>query len=170
MVIKSEKGFTLLELIMVLAIFAVFSTAMMSLLITMSKMSTYILQENKAKSVVTLALPHMERSIREHEQTNAIKIRNFGTTNPVLEINTDPGVTNSMKLYYFYEPSEKSIYFQAATTLTPSDKAKSIKLVEKVEDFDVSLQPAKKTIRLSIDVKSDTGVKNYVGTIALKTY
>lgn len=168
--IRNEKGFTLMEMILVLAILIIFMAAMTSLMLTTTKMTAEVTQNNEAKSVNTLLIPHIERSIQEYEVKGAIHIISSGTYNPVLEIDTQPGNINSMKLYYFYEKSDQGIYFQASRILNPANKTISIKVANHVAKFDVTLLSVQKTLRVNVTVNMPDGTKEYANTIALKTY
>lgn len=168
--IKNEKGFTLMEMILVLAILIVFLAAMTSLLLTTTKLTTEITQDNNSKSVHTLVLSHIEQSVQEHEVKGAIQIIHSSTYNSVLQIDTIPGNVNSVKLYYFYDASDEILYFQASQHFDPANKNISIKLADHVKTFDVSLSSVQKTLRMNIHIKAPEGVIKYTETIALKTY
>lgn len=168
--IKSEKGFTLLEMVLVLGIFAVFSMAITALMITTTKMSSQIMKENEAKSTTTLLFPHMERSIREHEAKDAIEVISSLSYDPVLVIDSDSQDANSMKLYYFYEAAEKNIYFQAGTSFQPSNKNKSLKIAENVEELNLILSHANNNLRVKVKINQSGGSHDYSRSIALKAY
>lgn len=168
--IRNEKGFTLMEMILVLAILIIFMAAMTSLMLTTTNMTTKVTQTNEAKNVNTLLIPHIERSIEENEVKGAIHIISSGTYHPILEIDTDPGNINSVKLYYFYEKNDQGIYFQAAQKLDTANKNASVEVANHVTKFDITLSSVQKALRVKVTVKVPDGTKEYANTIALKTY
>lgn len=165
---ENEKGFTLLELILVLAIMVVFITSMATLLVTITKMSSSIIKENEGKSVQSLLFPHVERSLRKYDRKNSISVQTISSYDPVLVIDTDVTNVNSLKLYYFYEASDEVVYFQAGTTFDPANKNQSIQVATRIKSFQVTLSANHKNLQINAEIEFQSGLQNYRNMFTLK--
>ncbi len=124
---KSETGFTLIELTVVMAVMGVFIAAMTGILMVAFDVHTEIVQENKEQAGAVLVTQHLERMIKSSDRS-----RSFGLTdNPLdtasgnddkalrIQVNTDP--FNPLYVFYYVDPVKKTMCFEYGSAIDASN-------------------------------------------------
>ena len=125
---KSEMGFTLVELTVVMAVMGVFITAMTSTLMVAFDMHEEIVQENREHAGAVLVTQHLERLVKSSDRSMS-----FGLTdNPLntasnsddkalsIEVGTDLS-GNPLCVFYYVDPDKKAMCFEYGSSINPSN-------------------------------------------------
>lgn len=119
---KSETGFTLVELTVVMAVMGVFIAAMTGILMIAFDVHAEIVQENREQAGAVLVTQHLERMIKSSDRS-----RSFGLTdNPLdiasgddealrIQVNTDP--SNPLYVFYYVDPIKKTMCFEYGSAI-----------------------------------------------------
>ena len=121
---KSETGFTLVELTVVMAVMGVFITAMTSILMVAFDLHAEIVQENSEQAGAVLVTQHLERLIKSSDRSMS-----FGLTdNPLdtasnnddkalsIEVGTDLS-GNPLCVFYYVDPDKKTLCFEYGSSI-----------------------------------------------------
>lgn len=125
---RDEKGFTLIELTVVMAVMGVFIAAMTSTLMVAFDAHAEIVEENRERAGSSLVNQHLERIVRSADRENSF----FLVDNPKDTVsNSDkkalciqipdtayPGASPTYTyLYYYVDPDQKNMCFASSTGL-----------------------------------------------------
>lgn len=121
---KSETGFTLVELTVVMAVMGVFITAMTSILMVAFDVHAEIVQENKEQAGAVLVTQHLERMIKSSDRS-----KSFGLTdnpldtassadNKALRIKVAEDLSgNPLYVFYYVDPDKKTMCFEYGSAI-----------------------------------------------------
>lgn len=170
-IINNQRGFTLIEMIVVLAVLAVFITMMTSLLIVPVKIANSLQYENTGRSASTLLNAHLTQSIRKNGVEGALSIVDEEGFTNVLRIQRQ-NTSDGAYLYYFYNPADETIYFQTGNQFTPANLDNSMIIARQVKSLSFALGSLNKELKISIDAYQDKddmqNIDNTKTSIALK--
>lgn len=168
--ITNERGFTLVEMVVVIAILSLVIVMLTSLLIVPSKIASAIKFEGNGRNTSSLINSHISQSIRKNGTSNAVSLVDEQGFKNVLKI-TCADKTTGESLYYFFK--DEMLYFQVGSKFEPNNLEDSMIIGEQVKKISFTLARNNKELRISIDayqdIKDSSNLENNKTIIALKT-
>lgn len=149
--LKEENGFTLLEMIIVIAVLSIFLASVSGILLFSVGIASKYEYNAGAKSAATILQAHISQSTKRNDVEDSISVETIdGFT--VLKINTEPGNSNPTYLFYYYE--DDIVYLQAKNSFDATDKTNSMIIASGIKNFNISLRNHKE-LRILVETYID---------------
>lgn len=169
--IDNEKGLTLVELIVVIAVLSVVTVMMTSLLLIPTKIANTLKFEGTGENTATLINSHVTQSLRKNGHKDCVSLIDEAGYKNVLKIDRIIK-TDGDFLFYFYDASKTAFYFQTGDKFEPDNIEESMLISDQVKNVMFVLSADKKELRISIDayadIDDDTNLTNTKFVVALK--
>lgn len=119
---KSETGFTLVELTVVMAVMGVFITAMTSILMVAFDVHAEIVQENREQAGAVLVTQHLERMIKSNDRLGCFDLKDnpldSAVTDDALAIKVGEDTSgNDLYVFYYVDPDKKTLCFEYGSSI-----------------------------------------------------
>ncbi len=130
---KSETGFTLVELTVVMAVMGVFITAMTSILMVAFDVHAEIVQENREQAGAVLVTQHLERMIKSNDRLGCFDLKDnpldSAVTDDALAIKVGEDMSgNDLYVFYYVDPDKKTMCFEYGSSIDLANPNPSMEL------------------------------------------
>lgn len=150
--LKEESGFTLMELLVVLAILSIFIISISSILMMSMKIINDTKNLNGHKNASTTAFAYIEKTIRQNDAKAAVSTMNHPVYGTMLKVKVNTG---SNYLFYYYDNTTQKLFCQYSTTFDPSNEEQTLEIANGITSGSFHLNSSKQTLSLQMDVILD---------------
>ncbi|SHJ70655.1 prepilin-type N-terminal cleavage/methylation domain-containing protein [Hathewaya proteolytica DSM 3090] len=162
---KRKSGFTLIEVIIVLALIAILSSLIAVYTVSSSKLSTNIKKEYDEVSEARIAMSYIVNILQQNDISNAISVDKTDASNPILYVKRNGDERDKVKIFY---DSSQGMLKEATDTYDSN--------IAKISGFSVEYKNAEKAedmnyVQIKIQYKniSDGSIKEINQKVTLRS-